>query len=349
MSVVEVRNLRKEFGDVVAVNDIDLDIKEGEFFTLLGPSGSGKTTILRTIAGLELPTSGTIRFSGEEITNDPPYTRDVNTVFQDYALFPHMTVRENISYGLEIRGTDDEKINQRVEDLLDLVSLPGMGDRNVSDLSGGQQQRIALARALAIEPEMLLLDEPLGALDEKLRREMQIELKEIQEQLGTTFLYVTHDQEEALSMSDRMAVMDDGDIIQTGLPDEIYERPRTRFIAEFFRGSNIFTAAVSETTESELILSFHNNEIKAEPTDKIEITEGETTSFFVRSEQIDTTTKTNTVTGTITNTIYRGSETDYTVSTDDFELTVTLRDGEYTEGDQITVGWKPEDTILLYD
>jgi spermidine/putrescine ABC transporter ATP-binding subunit len=344
-NVIELRDLRKEFGDVVAVRGADLGIAEGEFFTLLGPSGSGKTTVLRMIAGLERPTSGAIVLDGTDVADDPPYERDVNTVFQDYALFPHMTVRENVGYGLEIRGADDDAIDRRVADLLDLVSLPGVGDRDVDQLSGGQQQRVALARALAIEPEVLLLDEPLGALDEKLRREMQVELKEIQEELGTTFVYVTHDQEEALSMSDRIAVLDAGELIQVDTPEEVYKRPRTRFIAEFFRGSNIFEASVVETGE-DTVLSFADQTVRS--TDALPPGADDRATFFVRSEAIAAGGEgTNALTGTITNVVYRGGTTDYTVDVGGHEVVVSLGDDGHEEGETLALSWDPADTVLL--
>lgn len=347
-TVIELRGLRKEFGDVVAVDGAHLDIEQGEFFTLLGPSGSGKTTILRMVAGLELPTGGTIYLDGEDVTNAPPYERNVNTVFQDYALFPHMSVRENIAYGLEIRDADDETIEQRVKELLDLVSLPETANRSVADLSGGQQQRVALARALAIEPRVLLLDEPLGALDEKLRREMQIELKDIQKELGTTFLYVTHDQEEALSMSDRLAVLDAGDIIQVGTPEEIYKRPRSQFIAEFFRGSNIFDASITDVAETHIDLSFLGTTVRAIPDDGTTRSVDEQVTFFVRSEEIAVGhTGDNHLTGTITNTVYRGGMTDYTINVQDREISVSLGDDQYEEGEELDISWESNDTVIL--
>lgn len=346
-AVIEICGLRKEFGDLVAVKDVDLNVTEGEFFTLLGPSGSGKTTVLRMIAGLEHPTSGRIYLGETEVTDDAPYERDVNTVFQDYALFPHMTVGENIAYGLELRDMSQSVIDGRVEEFLDLVSLTGLAERQVNELSGGQQQRVALARALAIEPRVLLLDEPLGALDEKLRREMQVELKEIQETLGTTFIYVTHDQEEALSMSDRLAVMDSGQVIQTGPPDEVYERPRTEFIARFFRGSNIFEGKHQQTIgENKLSIVALETEITAQ---NAEFDIAEAVRFFVRSENVHVGNDENTVTGVVENILYRGELTDYTVQLDSgHQFTATVSSEEYNEGDQLTLGWSAADTVLLH-
>jgi putative spermidine/putrescine transport system ATP-binding protein len=243
-AAVDVRlvGVRKTYGDVVAVDRLDLEVEAGEFFTLLGPSGSGKTTTLRLIAGFERPDEGRIELRGVDVTRQAPYERDVNTVFQDYALFPHMTVAENIAYGLRVKRVPRAERRKRVEEALKVVRLPGLGDRKPLQLSGGQRQRVALARALVNSPQVLLLDEPLGALDLKLRQEMQLELKRIQREVsdvGITFIYVTHDQEEALTMSDRLAVFNDGRIEQIGAPAEVYERPATEFVAGFVGVSNV--------------------------------------------------------------------------------------------------------------
>ncbi len=238
-SGVRVEAVRKTYGDVVAVDEVDLQVADGEFFTLLGPSGSGKTTTLRIIAGFEQPDSGRVTLDGEEITRRPPYTRDVNTVFQDYALFPHMTVAENVGYGLKVKGVGRRERTAQVDDVLKMVRLDGYGKRKPVQLSGGQRQRVALARSIVNRPRLLLLDEPLGALDLKLRQEMQVFLKDLQRELGMTFLYVTHDQEEALTMSDHVAVFNEGRIEQSGSPTEIYEQPATEFVAGFVGTSNI--------------------------------------------------------------------------------------------------------------
>jgi putative spermidine/putrescine transport system ATP-binding protein len=236
---VSLRGLTKRYGQVTAVDAIDLDIREGELLTLLGPSGSGKTTTLRLVAGFELPSEGTVHLGGVDVTTRPPYERDVNTVFQDYALFPHMSVAGNIGYGLRVRGVPKAERAERVAAALAQVRLDDFGDRRPSQLSGGQRQRVALARALVNRPRVLLLDEPLGALDRQLRQEMQVELKAIQAAVGITFVVVTHDQEEALTMSDRIAVLRDGRIEQVGAPAEVYERPANPFVAGFVGTSNV--------------------------------------------------------------------------------------------------------------
>ena len=242
---ISVRGLRKTFGDVVAVSDVDLDVFDGEFLTLLGPSGSGKTTVLRLIAGFEKPDSGTITLAGQDVTKLPPNARDVNTVFQDYALFPHMNVRENVEYGLRVKKVPKAERQQRALEALEAVRLGEYGDRRPNQLSGGQRQRVALARALVNRPRVLLLDEPLGALDLKLREQMQVELKEIQRDVGITFVFVTHDQDEALTMSDRIAVFNHGRIEQLGTPTEVYEHPASTFVAGFVGTSNLIEGDVA--------------------------------------------------------------------------------------------------------
>jgi len=294
-------------GQVVAVDDLTLDIGDGEFFSMLGPSGSGKTTTLRMIAGFELPTAGRILLHGEDVSNRPPFERDVNTVFQDYALFPHMTVSENVGYALTIRKVGRPEKERRVGDALEMVRLGGYDRRRPGQLSGGQRQRVALARALVNRPRVLLLDEPLGALDLKLREEMQIELKAIQQQVGITFIYVTHDQEEALTMSDRLAVFNRGRVEQVGSPADVYERPATRFVAGFVGTSNLLTGAAASSIV------------------------GQPGTFTVRPEKIrigapddpvgpDETT----ALGTIRNVVYLGSDTRYIVALEaGAELVVT--------------------------
>jgi putative spermidine/putrescine transport system ATP-binding protein len=269
LPAVEFIHVTRQFEEMKAVDDLSFAVEPGEFFSLLGPSGSGKTTCLRLIAGFDYPNSGSIRLFGQEAANLPPYERNVNTVFQDYALFPHMTVGENVGYSLMLKKTPKQKLQKRVEEMLELVQLAGLMKRKPSQLSGGQRQRVALARALINEPQVLLLDEPLGALDLKLRQQMQVELKAIQKRLGITFIFVTHDQEEALTMSDRLAVFNRGKIEQIGAPADVYERPTTAFVADFVGVSNL----VNGTLAQALIGSAQSFAIRPE---KIHITDIET-------------------------------------------------------------------------
>ena len=261
-SAIRFEQVSRHFGEVKAVDQVDLEIRDGEFFSMLGPSGSGKTTCLRMIAGFDRPTAGHIFLYGQDVSDLPPYERDVNTVFQDYALFPHMTVQDNIAYGLMIKGVDRSERLKRAEEMLELVRLPGFGARKPSQLSGGQRQRVALARALINHPKVLLLDEPLGALDLKLRQQMQVELKAIQKRVGITFIFVTHDQEEALTMSDRIAVFNEGKIVQVGTPSEIYERPASPFVAGFVGTSNLVSGELAKRlTGSEQMFSVRPEKI----------------------------------------------------------------------------------------
>jgi putative spermidine/putrescine transport system ATP-binding protein len=298
-NAVRFANVSRYFGDVKAVDRVNLDIPDGEFFTLLGPSGSGKTTCLRMVAGFDRPTHGTIELHGQDVTGLPPYERSVTTVFQDYALFPHMTVDENVAYGLMIRKLPRGTIQQRVDQMLELVQLTGMGRRKPSQLSGGQRQRVAVARALVTQPRVLLLDEPLGALDLKLRQQMQIELKAIQERVGITFIYVTHDQEEALTMSDHIAIFNRGKIDQVGTPAEVYEHPATEFVAGFVGVSNLVRSPLAESIT------------------------GSAQTFSIRPEKIHlgdpgaAVPKTSySATGTIREVVYLGINTRYTVDLD---------------------------------
>jgi spermidine/putrescine transport system ATP-binding protein len=243
---VRLERVTKAFNEVKAVDDLDLEVSRGEFFSMLGPSGCGKTTTLRMIGGFEEPSAGTVYLGEQDVTGLPPYKRDINTVFQSYALFPHLDVFENVAFGLRRKKVDKAEVKTRVNEALKLVDLPGFETRKPSQLSGGQQQRVALARALVNHPKVLLLDEPLGALDLKLRKQMQLELKRIQEEVGITFVYVTHDQEEAMTMSDRLAVMRHGKIEQIGEPEDVYENPQTEFVAGFLGASNLLDAEVKE-------------------------------------------------------------------------------------------------------
>jgi len=323
---VSLTRVRKTYGDVVAVENVDLQVADGEFFTLLGPSGSGKTTTLRIIAGFEQPDSGAVVLGGKDITRTPPYSRDVNTVFQDYALFPHMTVAENVGYGLKVKGVDRGRRKAQVEDVLERVRLGGYGGRKPIQLSGGQRQRVALARAIVNRPQVLLLDEPLGALDLKLRQEMQVFLKALQRELGMTFLYVTHDQEEALTMSDHVAVFNEGKIEQVGTPAQIYERPATEFVAGFVGTSNIL--------------------------------ERQGRRFTVRPEKIHLTYDQNGGRGEggkIRDVVYLGAVTRYIVELDAGGELVALRQNLETSseealqarGRRVQLDWRPEHTYVI--
>jgi putative spermidine/putrescine transport system ATP-binding protein len=321
--------LTKRFGEVVAVDAIDLEVAHGEFFTLLGPSGSGKTTTLRMIAGFELPDGGTVELGGRDVGALPPYDREVNTVFQDYALFPHMNVAENIEYGLRVSGVDKEERRRRRTEALDTVDLPGLEQRRPSELSGGQQQRVALARAIVNRPRVLLLDEPLGALDLKLREQMQLELKRIQAEVEITFVYVTHDQEEALTMSNRIAVFNEGRIEQLGPPAEVYEHPANDFVAGFVGVSNV--------------LERDGERITIRP-EKIRLLEpGEETAGLATER------------GRVRDVLYAGMVTRFLVDLDSGGSLNVVRQNLDTSssevlelrGREVTVGWRPEHTVVV--
>ncbi|MBI4423648.1 MAG: ABC transporter ATP-binding protein [Elusimicrobia bacterium] len=286
--LLRLDQISKSFGAARILNKISLEVKAGEFLTLLGPSGCGKTTTLRSIAGFDQPDEGRVYLRGEDVTDLPPYERDVHTVFQQYALFPHLNVFENVAFGLRLRGVSGVELARRVTEALALVKLAGFEGRRISQISGGQQQRIAVARALVGRPSLLLLDEPLGALDLKLRRAMQLELKGIQRQLGLAFIYVTHDQEEALTMSDRIAVFNQGVIEQLGAPKEIYERPRSSFVADFIGAANILSAKVSRLTGSDALLLLEDEiEVMVPRPEGLKAEEGEAVEVAIRPERIE--------------------------------------------------------------
>src|SRR5215213_9376011 len=318
---IRLRGLVKRYGGTAAVAGVDLDVRRGEFFTLLGPSGSGKTTTLRMIAGFERPDEGTVELGGEEVSGRPPFERDVNTVFQDYALFPHLSVADNIAYGLRVKKVPKPERRTRTEEALEMVRLPSLGARKPGQLSGGQRQRVALARAIVNRPRVLLLDEPLGALDLKLRQEMQVELKRIQQEVGITFVYVTHDQEEALTMSDRLAVFNDGRIEQVGDPAEVYEHPASEFIAGFVGVSNVLERGGRRFT------------IRPE---KVRIIDDGAHEDGLSTEE-----------GRVSDISYAGMVTRYTVSLDrggDFLLirqnTESAADDAGLRGREVVVGWR---------
>ena len=324
-----MEGLTKHYGEVVAVAGIDLEIERGEFFTLLGPSGTGKTTTLRMIAGFERPSGGRIELAGEDVSRVPPYDRAVNTVFQDYALFPHMTVGANVEYGLRVGGVGKEERGRRRDEALEMVRLPGYAERKPAALSGGQRQRVALARAIVNRPKVLLLDEPLGALDLKLREQMQVELKAIQGEVGITFVYVTHDQDEALTMSDRIAVFNEGRIEQVSPPVELYERPSNEFVAGFVGVSNLLEREGERFT------------IRPE---KIQLVDPATPADGLRTER-----------GRIADVSYAGMVTRYTVALDaGGELSLVRQnveeasvDATSERGREVLVGWRPEQAVVV--
>ena len=283
--LLSLQHIKKDFGEGEVLSDISLDVHRGEFVTLLGASGCGKTTTLRIISGLETADEGRVLLGGRDMTDLPPEKRPVNTVFQSYALFPHMTVEKNVAYGLRLRGMDKRAIDKRVREMLELVQMSEHARRMPSQLSGGQRQRIAIARALALEPELLLLDEPLGALDLQLRRQMQVELKRLQKQLGITFIYITHDQEEAVNMSDRIAVMRSGRFEQIGTPEEIYDAPMTRYVAQFIGRSTILTGTVKSVSGDTAVIEDENGRYPADAS-RARLTPGEACELCVRTERM---------------------------------------------------------------
>jgi spermidine/putrescine transport system ATP-binding protein len=345
---VSIRGLSKAYGEVAAVNDISLTVNPGEFLTLLGPSGCGKTTLLRLIAGFEEPNGGEILISGRDVSQLPPYKRPVNTVFQQYALFPHRNVAGNVAFGLEMEGLKADEVRTKVARALEMVRLPGFGERRVEQLSGGQKQRVALARAVVLEPEVLLLDEPMAALDLKLRKEMQVEVKNLQERLKTTFVFVTHDQDEALTMSDRIAVMNAGKIEQLGTPEELYEHPKTRFVADFLAVKNLFEAEVHQGSNGRVLLKTKRG-LSFEARDDGGYVPGEIRWVGVRPERIKLGDPGGQP-GTLDDEIYLGDRTDWRVRVGEETFTVSEGASEARgrkRGDPVTVSFPPEAVLRL--
>jgi spermidine/putrescine transport system ATP-binding protein len=351
--VVELQGVVKRFGEeVIAVDNVNLTITDGEFFSLLGPSGCGKTTTLRMVAGLELPTAGSIRIHGEEMGLRPPNKRPVNTVFQSYALFPHMTVAANIGFGLEMRKVPKSERREQIDWAIDLVEMGNMAHRKPSQLSGGQQQRVALARALVNRPEVLLLDEPLGALDLKLRQQMQIELKNLQREVGITFVYVTHDQEEAVTMSDRIGVMHDGQLLQVDSPEAIYERPTTRFVADFIGQTNFLEATVAAANE---VVLANGDRLRLASDQPV----GTPVAVTVRPERLtvhrrgDGLETRHRLDGRVETVTYLGNAVVYGVGIDWMHLEVrcpaTLAGDRRDVGDEVTVSFEPEHAAVVID
>jgi len=340
-NIIELKGITKTFDDQQVLKGIDLNIHENEFLTLLGPSGCGKTTLLRIIGGFAEADEGKLYFDGIEISSLPPYKREINTVFQKYALFPHLNVFDNVAFGLNIKKTDKGVVKQKVEKMLQLVGLSGFEKRDVTSLSGGQQQRVAIARALVNEPKVLLLDEPLGALDAKLRKEMQTELKKIQKEVGITFIYVTHDQEEALSMSDTVVVMNSGEIQQIGTPTDIYNEPENRFVASFIGDSNIIEGNMVE----DCLVRFDDIEFKCvdkgfKPEEDVEV--------VLRPEDIDIVDKDKSkLCGEIISIVFKGVHYEITVKTDKRNYIIHTTD--YHEvGLEVGLSFNPEDIHVMY-
>ncbi|WP_088893636.1 ABC transporter ATP-binding protein [Leptolyngbya ohadii] len=354
-SVVYLESVSKIYpsakGEVYAVRDVTIDVQPGEFYSLLGSSGSGKTTTLRMIGGFEIPEYGQVYIGGEAVTTLPPYRRNVHTVFQNYALFPHMTVAENIAYPLTIAKVPRSEIEPQVKESLRMFQIQDFGDRKPSQLSGGQQQRVALARALISRPKVLLLDEPLSALDAKIREEVRQELRELQRQLNLTFIYVTHDQEEALALSDRIAVMHKGKVEQIGTPKEIYNRPASLFVSQFIGKANFLTGTVQQVIDGRAIVSVNNQPIKAVLSDRIPIQPNQTVTLMIRPERIrlnQNTIADNQVKGTIESITYIGQSLQIHAKTDLGMLVVTeLYDGGDRSDQNLTLFWNAEDCIVI--
>jgi spermidine/putrescine transport system ATP-binding protein len=361
-SDVRLDRVTKRYHDVLAVDDLSLDIVNGEFFSMLGPSGCGKTTTLRMIGGFEDVTAGTVHLGDTDVTDLPPYRRDVNTVFQNYALFPHLTVYENVAFGLRRRKVPEAELRTRVTEMLELVELPHHERRKPDQLSGGQQQRVALARALINHPRVLLLDEPLGALDLKLRKQMQSELKRIQQDVGITFVYVTHDQDEAMTMSDRIAVMNAGRIEQLGDPSTLYERPRTEFVASFLGASNLLDGSVIEQVDGIARIQLDHGEVVTAPS--VEIDAARRVRVGVRPEKLTLRTDTdddaggselNRLRGRVVDASYVGVSTEYSIRTDDGHPMLVYSQNlgtsgagqALTNGQQVAMTWQPQHTFVI--
>ncbi len=357
-TILSIQGINKHFGTNHVLKGIDLDLKRGEFFTLLGSSGCGKTTLLRILAGLEQPDTGHLLLNGVDITEVSPDKRNINTVFQNYALFPYMNVFNNIAYGLKIRKVNKQEIKERVTEMLDVIQLPGFEQRMPNQLSGGQKQRIATARALINKPDILLLDEPLGALDLKLRKQMQSSLKELQQKLGITFVYVTHDQEEALNMSDRIGVMNHGVFEQIGTPEEIYNNPRTRFVADFIGDTNLLDAQVLEARHQGFY-HLHLNDTKVAARSDLTLQAGETVSISIRPEKIhlydalpeNTAEKAFYLKGTVEQNYFVGAMIRTSIQLSDGRKLV-VSNGQNTEqlpqpGSIVWLTWRPQDAIAV--
>lgn len=352
-SMVRLENVVKRFGEQTVVDHLSLDIRHGEFLTLLGPSGCGKTTTLRMIAGFEIPSDGDIYIDGKQVDDIPAHKRDVNTVFQSYALFPHMTIRDNVGFGLKMKKVSKAEIHKRVDEVLDLVQLKHYADRKPEQLSGGQKQRVAIARALINNPNVLLLDEPLGALDLKLRRQMQVELKHLQQRLGITFIYVTHDQEEALTMSDRIAIMNNGVLEQIGTPTEIYEHPKSRFVANFIGQTNMFETHVTAIENDTVYVDVANVRVPTKLENGVSV--GDEVALSIRPELIKLALEKNdaqfAITAKVKEQIYIGSVISVIVTLQDGnEVSVTINPHQaqqFPEDKEVYLHWEEEKAVII--
>ncbi|ELZ01713.1 ABC transporter ATP-binding protein [Natrialba asiatica] len=371
MSEITLHDLEKQYGETTAVEDVSVEIRDGELLCLLGPSGSGKSTTLRMIAGLETPTSGTISIEADDVTDQPAYERNTSTVFQDWALFPHKSVLENVAFGLKMRGMSKDERHTRARSMLERVQMGGYGDDDPTNLSGGQKQRVALARSLAVNPDVLLLDEPLSNLDKRLREDMQIELREIHEDLEETFVHVTHDQDEAFTLADRIGIMNEGELVQVGDPDEVYENPKNRFIEAFLGDTNFVDAVVTRTSSDAVHVDTELGTELVLPTDaEPAVDEGTGLTLSLRPEILSIDGETgrhepagkqavatdgsahNAVTGTVENVIYRGSTVRYSVSINGSSMFAERTDastGAHAAGDDIRLEWDGEDVLAFSD
>ncbi|WP_049924600.1 ABC transporter ATP-binding protein [Halopiger djelfimassiliensis] len=370
MSKITLDGLEKRYGDTLAVEEVSVTIEDGELLCLLGPSGSGKSTTLRMIAGLETPTDGEIRIGEEDVTDRPAYERNTSTVFQDWALFPHMSVLENVAFGLKMRGVSKSERRERARTMLERVEMGEYADQNPTNLSGGQKQRVALARSLAVNPDVLLLDEPLSNLDKRLSEDMQIELREIHEEFDETFVHVTHDQDEAFTLADRIGIMDEGRLVQIGDPHEVYENPKNLFIEGFLGDTNFVTGEVTKTTTETVHIATELDRTVVVPTtgDRSSLSAGDSVTLSLRPEalSIDSVngasddpqkqpamadgSTTNSVVGTIENVIYRGSTVRYSVAVSDTSMFVerTVADsGAFEAGDDIRITWDGGDVLAF--
>ncbi len=353
MSVLQIEDVRKEYGDVVAVENASFAVDDGEFVSVLGPSGSGKSTLLRMISGFETPTSGAVRINGKDVVGVPSFERDTNMVFQNLALFPHLSVAKNIGFGLKRRGIPVNQRQERIESILEVVELAGYGDRAIDQLSGGEQQRIALARAIVNEPSIILLDEPLASLDRKLRQHMKFELQRIQQETGITFLYVTHDQEVAMSVSDRMIVLNEGEIEQEGSVRDIYERPATRFVAQFMGDLNVLSGTVVDRPTDAVTIQTDDDTYTI-PVEGVgaPVDTGDVIDVGVRPTHVrllDRDASEGTLPGIVTNHIYAGDETVYTVDVAGTTFQVESETGTFEVDDQTILGWDRTNTFLFDD